>query len=196
MDLDKTAKYVKLMIEEGLGLDLRDPNLQGTPERIAKMYVNEFMSSQECPEGFCNLTSFPNDEGYDEIIVLDRIHFTSLCSHHFLPFSGLAWLAYIPRDLLAGASKPSRLIEFYSRKPQLQERLVHEVITTFDKTISPQGTFLLMRGIHGCMSSRGANQFGGAGMTTSAASGVFKNDLKAKMEALDLIKISLMFPST
>lgn len=195
MDIDRTTELMKKVLEEGLGLDLQDPNLQDTPGRIARMWVNEFLSSKECSEGFCNLTAFPNEDGYDQIIVLDRIHFVSMCSHHFLPFSGLAWLAYIPGKLLAGASKPSRLIQFHSRKPQLQERLVHEVISEFDRTLAPQGTYLLMRGVHGCMSHRGALQYGGAGMTTSACSGVFRSDLKAKMEALDLVKISLNFPN-
>lgn len=186
--------YVKKILEEGLGLDTQDSNLQDTPKRIASMFSNEFLSSLECPEGFTNLKTFPNDAGYDQVIVLDRIHFVSLCSHHFLPFVGLAWLAYIPGDCLVGASKPARLIEFCSKKPQIQEKLVHEVIIHFDEVVKPQGTLVLMRGIHGCISYRGVKQYGGAGMTTSAVSGVLREDLKAKSEALDLIKISLMFP--
>ena len=193
-DWDIVEKRIRQMLEEGLGLDLGDPNLQDTPKRVAKMYTDEFFSASGSLAGFTNLTTFPNEDDYQQIIVLDRIHFVSMCSHHLLPFVGLAWLAYIPDKLLVGASKPSRLIDFYSRKPQLQERLIHEVITRFEEVVKPQATMVMMRAVHGCMSHRGARQYGGAGMTTSAVTGVFKTDLKARSEAFDLIKISLMFP--
>ena len=194
IDQEAIASYMKQILDSGLGLDLQDPNLRGTPERIARMFA-EMFSSVDRPEGFVNLTTFPNRNNYEQIIMLDRIHFVSYCSHHFLPFVGLAWVAYIPSERLVGASKPARLIGFHSKKPQLQEALVHQVITQFDEIVKPQGTFVLMRGIHGCMSARGVMQYGGAGMTTSAVSGVFKKDLSAKVEALDLVKISLMFPN-
>jgi len=194
MDLEKTEFYISKMMTEGLGLDLTDPNLQETPRRIAKMYCEEFFTSIGA-EGFDNLKTFPNSKGYDQIILLDRIHFISICSHHFIPFVGLAWLAYLPNEVLVGASKPSRLINFYSKKPQLQEHICHEVIEDFKEHVKPKGVMVVMRGIHGCMSHRGAKQTGGAGMTTSAVSGVFKEDPKSRTEAMDLIKISLMFPT-
>jgi len=192
MDRSLTEQYLQKALTEGLGLDIKDPNLSGTPGRIAKMWTQEFFSSLEHPEGFDNLTSFPNDREYDQIILLDKIHFVSMCSHHFLPFAGIAWLGYIPKGQLAGASKPSRLINFYSKKPQLQEHLSHEIIDCFNEKIEPQGCIVVMRGIHGCMSNRGALQYNGSGMTTSAVSGVFRDDSKARSEVMDLIKISLM----
>ena len=192
MDQSQTEFHLREALEKGLGLDLSDPNLSGTPGRIAKMWVRELFESLDKPEGFENLTCFPNEKAYDQIIMLDRIHFVSTCSHHFLPFAGLAWLGYVPKGILAGASKPSRLISFFSKKPQLQENLSHEIIDCFNEKVDPQGCFLLMRGIHGCMSNRGALQYNGSGMTTSAVSGVFKTDSKARSEAMDLIKISLM----
>lgn len=192
MNPSEVERHLKLVLEN-LGLDLSDPNLQDTPKRITKMYAEEMLSSLECE--FTNFTTFPNEDNFEEIILLDRIHFVSLCSHHFLPFVGLAWLGYIPNDLLVGASKPSRLISYFGKKPQLQEKLIIEVIRKFEEMVRPKGTFVLMRAIHGCMSCRGVNQYGGSGMTTSAVSGVFRTDHKARSEAFDLIKISLMFPN-
>lgn len=195
MDQDLTTKHIAKALAEGLGLDLSDPNLLGTPSRIAKMWVQEFFSTLDNADGFDNLTVFPNEREYDQIILLDRIHFVSMCSHHFLPFKGLAWLAYIPDKQLVGASKPSRLISFFSKKPQLQEALSHEIIDKFNEKVKPQGCMVVIRGIHGCMSDRGVNQYGGSGMMTSAVSGNFKTDFKARSEGMDLIKISLMVQS-
>lgn len=193
MDEHLTEIHLRKALAAGLELDLSDPNLAETPHRIAKMWVREFFKTLDSKEeGFSNLTSFPNDRAYNQIIMLDRIHFTSMCSHHFLPFSGLAWLAYIPNKKLVGASKPSRLIDFFSRKPQLQETLGYEIIDEFNKKAEPKGCMVVIRGVHGCMSSRGVLQYSGAGMMTSAVSGVFDTDAKARSEGMDLIKISLM----
>jgi GTP cyclohydrolase I len=192
MDLSVVKAHVAAMLSEGLGLDLSDPNLKDTPDRISKMYCREFFANIDPESKFENLRVFPNQEKYNQIIMLDRIHFVSMCSHHFLPFTGLAWVAYIPNKYLVGASKPSRLINFFSKKPQLQEGLSHEVLKTFNEEVKPQGTMVMIRGIHGCMSNRGVMQYGGSGMMTSAVSGCFMTDPAARSEALDLVKISLM----
>jgi GTP cyclohydrolase I len=160
------------------------------------MFKEEFFAHLgESGEKFSNLTTFPNEEGYNQIILLDRIHFVSMCSHHFLPFSGLAWLGYIPDKLLVGASKASRLITFFSKRPQLQEALSHQILSKFNEVVKPQGTMVLIRGIHGCMSDRGVLQYGGSGMITSAVSGCVMKDARAREEMLDLVKISLSIPS-
>jgi GTP cyclohydrolase I len=189
MDIRKVEEHIFFALQEGLGLDMTDPNLADTPKRIAKMYVEEFFKGKE--KDFDSITTFPNEDNYQQIILLDRIHFVSVCSHHFLPFVGLAWLGYIPDKLLVGASKPSRIIAHYAARPQLQERLCHQVITRFEEAVKPRGTILVMRAVHGCMSHRGAKQIGGAGMITSAVSGVFEKDAKARAEAMDLINLSL-----
>jgi len=180
--------FLRIMTE-GLGLDVQDPNLSGTPERIEKMYKEFFRNVGKPFEG---LTVFPNEEGYDQLILLDKIHFTSTCSHHFLPFSGYAWFAYIPNDLLLGASKPARVIEHFATRPQLQENLCHDVVNHIEYKLKPKGIMLVMRAIHGCMSCRGVNQYHGAGMITSAITGVFKESKSAKDEVLDLIKLSML----
>jgi len=189
MDISLTENYIRLALEKGLGLDLKDPNLAGTPERIARMYHKEFFKGLNIE--FEGLTVFPNSENYDQIVLLDNVHFVSVCSHHFLPFAGLAWVAYIPSDKVVGASKPSRVITHYASRPQLQETLCQQVVTFLEEKLKPKGVMIVMRAVHGCMSNRGINQYGGAGMMTSAIRGVFKTDPAAKSEALDLIKLSV-----
>ncbi len=184
MDIEKTFQDI---LHIGFGLDVNDPNLIDTPKRLTKMYKDFFQNTYK---SFGSLTTFPNTEKYNQIILLDKIHFTSICSHHFLPFSGYAWFAYIPNEKLLGASKPARVIEHYSKRPQLQETLCQQVVDFIEKELNPQGIMLVMRAIHGCMSCRGINQYHGAGMTTSAITGVFQTE-SAKNEVLSLISLSL-----
>ncbi|KXH69803.1 MAG: hypothetical protein AM326_01650 [Candidatus Thorarchaeota archaeon SMTZ-45] len=189
MDQTKVAHYFKMLMTEGLGLDLSDPNLTDTPTRVAKMYCAEWFKS--VGSEFTDFKSFPNDEGYTQIIMYDRIHFTSFCSHHFLPFTGLAWIAYIPKDTLVGASKPTRLVNHYASRPQLQENLTHQVLNQFVKHIEPEGAMVVMRAVHSCMTCRGVGQTNGAGMQTDALFGSFFKP-EVKSEALELVKLSLI----
>jgi GTP cyclohydrolase I len=179
--------FAKLM-RDGLGFDLNDPNLIGTPDRIAKMYCNEWFKGVNSE--FDDFKSFPNTEKYQQIICFDNIHFSSICSHHFLPFSGYAWLLYIPKDTLVGASKPSRLIDHYSSRPQLQENLTHQILNRFVEKIKPLGAMVFMRALHECMRCRGAKQTNNAGMITDAIDGCF---FEPEMEnkCLKLIELSL-----
>jgi GTP cyclohydrolase I len=172
-----------------MNLDLNDPNLKDTPDRLARMYSKELLlaNSTEPPK----LKSFP-DGGFDEIILFDNIPYVSLCSHHFLPFSGRAWLLYIPDKQLIGSSKSSRLISYFGGKPQLQERLGMEVINYFCKEIEPKGVMLVMRAIHGCMSCRGVKTGMQAGMTTSITRGSFRDFPETRSEAMGLIHLSIM----
>ena len=110
---------------EVLGLDANDPNLVETPERVAKMYLEMFGGLAEGAEP--DITFFPNDEHYKAMVIEKDIPFYSLCSHHFVPFFGHAHLAYIPNEKIVGLSKMPRILEFYARRPQLQERLTEQV---------------------------------------------------------------------
>jgi GTP cyclohydrolase I len=195
MDLKKTEKLFKDVMEQGLGLDLSDPNLAETPKRFAKMIATEFMLNAKVDDKVLKkiIKSFPNDKGFDEIVLLDNIPFVSLCSHHLLPFPGLAWLLYVPDHKLMGASKACRIINFYSKKPQLQENLSLEVIEAVVKHIRPKGVMLVMRAVHGCMSCRGVKTGMGAGMITSATRGCFRTNIDTRLEALELIKLSRTF---
>lgn len=189
MDQEKVTYHFNKLMSEGLGLDLSDPNLTDTPKRVAKMYCSEWFKSVGTE--FTDFKSFPNEEGYEQIIMSDRINFTSICSHHFLPFTGLAWIAYIPKQLLIGASKMSRLVEHYASRPQLQENLTHQVLNTFVQGLQPEGAMVVMRAVHSCMTCRGVRQSDHAGMQTSALHGAFFK-AEVKLEALELIKLSLI----
>jgi GTP cyclohydrolase I len=208
MDLELTAMLMRKVLRDGLGLDLTDPNLEGTPERIAKMYCRELFSGlRESPP---KITMFPNTDDYDELILMDNIPFVSVCSHHFLPFQGLAWFLYIPNEYrinlgtelvdldaptcegeLCGASKMARLINYYSARPQLQERLTKQILEHFVKEVKPLGAMLVMRAVHGCMSCRGVKTGNGTGMMTSKVYGSLKENPSTKNEALQLINISI-----
>jgi len=190
---DITAYHMAQLMVNGLGLDLNDPNYADTPLRIAKMYTEDLFwgLSSEPPK----ITTFPNADNYDEIVMIDNIPFVSVCSHHFLPFQGLAWFAYIPNEFkegteLSGASKIPRLIQYYAARPQLQERLTHQIVDHFENKIKPKGTMLVMRAVHGCMSCRGVKTGNGTGMMTSKVKGSFRRN-STRMEALSLINMSI-----
>ncbi len=187
-NLKKIEECFTTLMREGLGLDLSDPNLIGTPERVSRMYV-ELFSGLNKP--LPNMTVFPNEKEYDEVVLMDNIHFVSMCSHHFLPFTGKAWVAYIPDKELLGASKASRIINHYALRPQLQEGLCDDIATHLQKLLKPKGVAVVMRSIHSCMSCRGVNLYDNAGMSTSSLKGVFKDDHQAKTELFDLIGLSL-----
>lgn len=191
MDQKLTELYLTKVLTEGLGLDLTDPNLKDTPKRISKMFIQEMFhnTNEEFPEE--SFSKFPNEHCYDQIILMDHIHFTSMCSHHFLPFEGLGFFAYIPNDYLVGASKMARLIEHYGARPQLQENLCHEVLNRFVDVIQPKGAMLVLRALHGCMSSRGVKQYANAGMTTSAIHGCLIGQ-EGREEVMNLIQLSTM----
>lgn len=182
--IDKIAFHMRRIID-ALGLDLNDPNLRETDKRVAKMYLEMFAGLQEDSEP--RVTTFPNDEGYNEMVMVKDIPFYSMCSHHFVPFYGHAHVAYIPNDRIVGLSKLPRIVEFYARRPQLQERLTEQTINFIDNKLKPQGCMVVIEARHMCMEMRGV-QKPGAMTTTSAIRGVF-NDKKAREEFLDLLKL-------
>lgn len=189
MNQQTVAHYFSLLMSEGLGLDLSSPDLEDTPNRVARMFCQEFLAN--CCVEFSNFQFSPNVNHYDQIICSDRIFFVSMCAHHFLPFTGHAWVLYVPADQIIGASKMARMVEHYAKRPQLQEHLCHEVIECFNANVRPAGCMVVMRGIHGCMKCRGVKQSGGSGLTTSAIKGIFE-DPRVKDEGMSLIHLSLL----
>lgn len=179
------SELFQRIMSEGLGLDLSDPNLKDTPDRVARMYCQDFFNSEN-PK----LTIFPNRSKCDEIIMVDNIPFVSICAHHFLPFSGLAWLLYIPDKYLIGASKASRLINYYCSTPQNQEELTENIVIGFNLNVEPKGTMLVMRAVHDCMFCRGVKTGRYSGLTTSKRTGSFEVET-TKNEGLKLIELSL-----
>ena len=167
-----------------LGLDLNDPHLIDTPQRVGRMYLEIFrgLKDQEEPA----ITSFPNREGYSNMVIVKDIDFFSVCSHHMIPFFGKAHVAYIPGEKIVGLSKIARIVEFYARRPQLQERLTEEVVEFIEARLAPQGSIVVMEARHLCMEMRGVEK-SGAMTTTSALRGCFE-DQKVREEFFDLLK--------
>jgi len=166
-----------------LGLDMRDPNLVETPERVAKMYLELFSGLSEGAEP--RVTFFPNDEGYSAMVMEKDIPFYSLCSHHFVPFYGHAHVAYIPNESIVGLSKMARIVEFYARRPQLQERLTEQIAGFMDEKLDPQGVMVVIEARHLCVEMRGIKK-PGALTVTSAIRGIF-NSQTVREEFLDLL---------
>ena len=177
------AEHMRAVIEI-LGLDASDPNLFETPERVARMYLEMFSGLAEGAEP--DITFFPNDERYKAMVIEKDIPFYSLCSHHFVPFYGHAHLAYIPNEKIVGLSKMPRILEFYARRPQLQERLTEQVAGFLADKLNPQGVMVVIEARHLCVEMRGVKK-SGALTVTSAIRGIFYNR-SVREEFLDLLK--------
>jgi GTP cyclohydrolase I len=162
-----------------LGYDLDDESVRETPRRLAETYA-ELLT----PRPF-NPTTFPNDEGYDELVVARDIPFHSLCEHHLLPFHGVAHVAYIPGERIVGLSKLGRVVDFYARRLQVQERLTTQVARWLGDTLEPRGVGVVIEAEHLCMSLRGV-QKPGARTITSALHGAVRDDPRTRQEFLAL----------
>src|SRR4051794_9150491 len=162
-----------------LGADPDDEGLRETPRRMAAAYA-ELLT----PQPF-RPTTFPNDEGYDELVVARDIPFHSLCEHHLLPFHGVAHVAYLPGERIVGLSKLGRVVDFYARRLQVQERLTTQVARWLCDTLAPRGVGVLIEAEHLCMSLRGV-QKPGARTITSALHGVVRDDPRTRQEFLAL----------
>jgi GTP cyclohydrolase I len=162
-----------------LGADLNDSGLRDTPRRMADTYA-ELLT----PEPF-SLTTFPNEEGYDELIVVRDIPFHSLCMHHVLPFHGVAHVAYLPAGRILGLSKLARVVELFARDLQLQERLTVQIAGWLREQLQPKGVGVVLEAEHLCMSLRGV-QKPGARTVTSALDGLVRDDPRTREEFLDL----------
>jgi len=168
---------------EALGLDMDDPNLVGTEWRVARAFRELFAGTyaDEPPV----LRSFPNSEGYGEIVAVTDIPFHSICAHHFLPFAGTAHLAYVPQDRLVGLSKLARVVDFYARRPQLQERMTEQIAGLLEERLRPRGAMVVVQARHFCMEMRGVAK-AGVTTTTSAVRGVFEDE-RARQKFLALL---------
>ena len=167
--LARIAAHVRGILGE-LGLDLADPNLAETDRRVAKMYAEMFHGLQEGAEPA--ITVFPNDERYSAMVMEKRLPFYSMCAHHLVPFHGHAHLAYIPNDSILGLSKFARILEFYAKRPQLQERLTEQVADYLWNTLEPLGAMVVIEARHLCVEMRGVKK-PGALTVTSAIRGCF-----------------------
>jgi GTP cyclohydrolase I len=166
-----------------LNLDLDDPNYIDTPQRVAKMYLEMFHGLREGAEP--KVTTFPNEGDYHHMVIEREIPFYSMCAHHFVPFYGHAHIAYIPGDTIVGLSKLPRILEFYAKRPQLQERLTEQVAEFLSGKLEPQGVMVVIEARHLCVEMRGVKK-AGALTTTSALRGCFA-DRKVRQEFLGLL---------
>ncbi|WP_179319410.1 GTP cyclohydrolase I FolE [Winogradskyella helgolandensis] len=142
------------MIMQEMGLDLTDDSLSGTPYRVAKMYVKELFYGLN-PENKPKLSTFDNKYGYKKMLVEQNITIDSACEHHFLPIVGHANVAYIPKDKVIGLSKINRLVDYYARRPQVQERLVLQVLNDLQEALNTKDVIVSVTAKHLCVSSRG-----------------------------------------
>jgi GTP cyclohydrolase I len=180
----RIAKHVREIIRIlGLKPEL-DANLVDTDLRVAKMYLDIFSGLDEGTRP--KLTTFPNDEHYTAMVMEKEIPFYSMCSHHFVPFYGHGHIAYIPKDRIVGLSKLPRLLEFYAKRPQLQERLTEQVASVLDEELRPLGVMVVIEARHLCVEMRGVKK-PGAVTVTSAIRGIFL-EKAVREEFLDLLR--------
>src|SRR5215471_4495834 len=165
-----------------LGRNPADEHLADTPRRVADAYA-ELLT----PRPF-RLTTFPNDEGYDELVVARDIPFHSLCQHHLLPFHGTAHVGYLPGARILGLSKLARVVERFARDLQVQERLTKQIADWLQDQLQPKGVGVVLQAEHLCMSLRGV-QAPGARTTTSAVHGRLRDDARSRAEFFALAKL-------
>jgi GTP cyclohydrolase I len=163
-----------------LGADLEGESLRETPRRVAAAYT-ELLT----PEPF-EATTFPNDEGYDELVVARDIPFHSLCEHHLLPFVGVAHVGYLPGERIVGLSKLARVVDHFARRMQVQERLTTQVANWLTETLQPKGVGVVLEAEHLCMSLRGVRKTGSK-TVTSALHGTVRNDARTRAEFLAVV---------
>ncbi len=173
-------------IMETLGLDLTDDSLNGTPMRVAKMFVNEIFSGLN-PDVKPNASTFENKYKYGEMLVEKNITVYSSCEHHLLPIVGRAHVAYISNGTVVGLSKMNRIVDYYAKRPQVQERLTIQIVRELQKTLNTKDVACVIDAKHLCVNSRGIRDVDSS-TVTSEFGGKFKNN-KTRREFLDYIKL-------
>ena len=174
------AEVAARALLEALGSDPLDEHLRETPRRVARAYAELLSREPFTP------TTFPNDEGYDELVVVQGIPLQSLCMHHLLPFHGVAHVAYLPGERVVGLSKRAGVVEYFRRDLQIQARLTTQGADGLERELEPKGAGIVIEAEHMCMSLRGV-QKPGARTVTSALRGALKDDARTRQEFLSLI---------
>ena len=178
VDEDAAKQAVRDLLV-AFGADPDSDHLRDTPRRVAEAY-KQFLT----PKPF-RLTTFPNDEGYDQLIIARNIRFHSLCEHHLLPFVGYAHVAYLPKDKILGLSKLARLVEMFARELQVQERMTQQIANWLQEQLDPKGVGVIVEAEHMCMALRGIEKPGSTAVT-SALLGAVRNDVRTRDEFLRL----------
>ncbi len=185
VDTGRIERAVREILE-AIGEDPERDGLRDTPARVARMYTETCAGLHEDPSRHLKVTF---DAGHDEMIMVRDIPLYSMCEHHLVPFYGQAHVAYIPNvdGRVTGLSKVARLVEGFARRPQVQERLTTQVADEIEATLLPRGVLVVIEAEHLCMSMRGIRK-PGASTVTSAVRGVFRDDVSARMEAMQFIE--------
>lgn len=173
-DLRRAAQAARTFLD-ALAVACDTPGMDRSPTRMAEAYA-ELLTARDF-----ELTTFPNDESYDELVLVKAIPVQSVCEHHLLPFLGVAHVAYLPGDRILGLSKVARVVEMFARRPQVQERLTQLVANWLSHNLRPKGVGVVIEAEHTCMTRRGVRA-GGAVTRTSALAGDLREDPSARAE--------------
>jgi GTP cyclohydrolase I len=174
VDLDAAERAAADFLK-ALGVDVDTEDLKETPARMARAYAELFDARP------LRLTTFANDEGYDELVVARDIPFRTVCEHHLLPFSGVAHVGYLPGERIVGLSKLARLVEHFAARPQVQERLTKQVADCLETRLQAKGVGVVLEAEHSCMTLRGVRAHG-AKTVTSAMLGTLRTDARSRAE--------------
>ncbi|WP_267594882.1 GTP cyclohydrolase I FolE [Carbonactinospora thermoautotrophica] len=174
VDLDAAERAARDFMA-ALGISTDSEGLRATPRRMARAYAELFS-----PRPF-HLTTFPNDEGYDELVLARAIPLRSVCEHHLLPFTGVAHVGYLPGERILGLSKLARVVEHFAHRPQVQERLTKQIADWLDEHLHPKGVGVVIEAEHTCMTLRGV-QATGATTVTSTLLGALRADGRSRQE--------------
>ncbi|MFU8827023.1 MAG: GTP cyclohydrolase I FolE [Brevefilum sp.] len=183
MDTDTIEASVKDILA-AIGEDVDREGLLNTPQRVAKSYKELLGGYRMDPRALINNAVF--DVTYDQMVVVRDIEFYSMCEHHMLPFMGRAHVAYVPTDKVIGLSKIPRIVDLFSKRLQVQERMTTQIAEYLEFVLKPRGVAVVVEGLHMCMMLRGVKKHD-ARMTTSAMLGSFREDMSTRMEFLDNI---------
>ena len=183
MDKEKIEKAVREILI-AVGEDPNRAGLKETPRRVANMYEEMFAGLSQDPRQHLKLF---DEKSNDEMVIVRDIPFSSMCEHHLLPFVGKAHIAYIPsNNKISGLSKLARIVDNFAKRPQVQERLTHDIADFLDESLSPKGVAVIIEAEHMCMSIRGARA-SGSKTQTSALRGIIRSDARTRAEALALL---------
>jgi GTP cyclohydrolase I len=186
---DKIAEIEKhfAFIMQVLGLDLEDDSLRETPKRVAKMYVNEIFWGLDY-EAFPKCTTVENKMSYNEMVCERNINVQSNCEHHFVVIDGLATVAYVPKEKVLGLSKINRIVEYFSKRPQIQERLTEQIFHTLCYILDTEDVAVMIDAQHYCVKSRGVEDTGSSTVTTRLGGG-FKRDPEVRNEFYQIARM-------
>jgi GTP cyclohydrolase I len=171
---ERAAEQAARALLHALGISTDDESLCDTPRRMARAYVELF-------------SSYPNDEGYDELVVARNIPLRSVCEHHLLPFVGVAHVGYLPGERILGLSKLARVVEHFASRPQVQERLTKQVADALETHLAPRGVGVILEAEHSCMVLRGVHATGST-TVTSALLGTLRADPRSRQEFFALAR--------